>query len=81
MKITPESDLRLLKRLEWSSTQYGQGTGFMGSGNDGVAFPACPICGGIKPKTGAECEFNERAIGHKGSCVLRRRIDAAVEGR
>jgi hypothetical protein len=68
-------DLKLFLKLEWSSYQQGQGSGFMGSGSDGAHYTACPICGGINPKAGAECEFTKSAIGHKKSCRLKKRID------
>lgn len=65
----------MLKQLEWSGTEYGQGSGFMGSGNDGRAFPGCPVCYGIKPDCGAEYEFVSSAIGHKKDCSLKKLID------
>lgn len=68
-------DLNLLHRLEWAGYAQGQGSGFMGSGGDGPHFPACYICGGIKPGTGAEREFMKSAIGHKKFCQLKKRIE------
>ena len=62
---------KLLKELEWTGYQQGQGYGYMGSGNDGPVFPACPICNGIKPKSGAEREFDSSAIGHQPRCRMK----------
>jgi hypothetical protein len=65
---------KLLKRLEWSDRKQGQGYGYMGSGNDGPIFPACPICNGAKPGTGAEKEFSS-GIGHTVRCVLKKELE------
>jgi hypothetical protein len=69
--ILNKTAFKLLKRLEWSGYQQGQGFGYMGSGNDGVHYPACPICNGIKPGVGAERDFSVEAIGHMVRCVLK----------
>ena len=65
---------KILKRLEWSGMRQGQGYGYMGSGNDGPQFPACPICDGAKPGTGSEREFSDRA-GHTNRCVLKKELE------
>ena len=67
-------DLKLFLKLEWSSYQEGQGSGFMSSGNAGAHYAACPICSGIDPEVGAEGDFNKSAIGHKKWCRLKKRI-------
>ena len=54
---------KLLRKLEWSGMAKGMGFGYMGSGNDGPEFPACPICDGIKPKSGADREFPKKPLG------------------
>ena len=63
-----ETLIKLAKSLEWSSTVQGEGTS-MGR-NNGTHYPACPKCGGIKPGSGAERDFNESAIGHGSKCPL-----------
>ena len=62
---------KLLKKLEWSGQQQGQGYGYMGSGNDGPIFPACSICQGVKPNCGGEREFGEEYIGHRPRCQMK----------
>lgn len=56
---------RVLTKTEWSSSRQGQGFR-----NDGPLFPACPICNGCKPGTGAEQHFEGRAIGHSDDCEM-----------
>jgi hypothetical protein len=65
-----EELLLLIKRLQWSGTRRGQGSGYMGSGGDGTPYPACPVCSRINPKSGARSEFMDEAIGHKKNCKL-----------
>ena len=45
--------LNMLKSLEWSGYQQGQGSGYMSSGGDGRHHPACPSCDGLKPTKSA----------------------------
>lgn len=67
MKLLKSTN-KLLKSLEWSGYQQGQGAGFMGGG--GCHYPACPKCDGIKPHSGADEDFMKSAIGHKKNCGL-----------
>jgi hypothetical protein len=71
----PELNRLLLKldEVEWSGVTHGQGSGPMGSGNDGAAYACCPTCGGLKEPNG---EFIESAVGHRSGCRL-----AAALGR
>jgi hypothetical protein len=62
---------KLLKKLEWSGYQQGQGSGFMSSGGDGRHYPACPICDGIQPGSGSEGDFMSSAVGHRSRCQLK----------
>lgn len=68
--ITRASLLKLFKKLEWSSFQQGQGSGFMSSGGDGPWVSSCPYCDQIKPGTRGASDFMESAHGHKRSCRL-----------
>ena len=65
-------DLKLFLKLEWSGVAYGQGVNM---GDTGPRYDACPICGGVDPEAGAGRDFNEKAIGHKKWCRLKKRID------
>lgn len=58
------------KRLPWTGICRGPGFGPHGSGDDGTPFPACCICGGLKPGSGAEHQFIDSAIGHQKGCVF-----------
>lgn len=64
----------MLKKLEWSGYQQGQGSGYMSSGGDGRHYPACPVCDQIKPGVGAHGDFMKSAIGHRKSCKLKKLI-------
>lgn len=59
--------LALPARLEWSGLIHGQGSGPMGSGDDGRPYAACPVCGGLREPNG---EFIEEAVGHRPGCRL-----------
>jgi hypothetical protein len=63
----------MLKRLEWAGCKEGPGSGFMDSG-PGTQYPACPICGGIDPRSKGWIDFRKEAIGHTSYCSLRRLI-------
>lgn len=63
---------RLLARVEWTVTTQGQGSS-MGA-TDGTDYPACPICGGIRPGSMAERDFAASAIGHRKTCALARAL-------
>lgn len=52
----------------WTGIRRGPGFGPHGSGDDGTPFPACHICGGLKPGSGAEHQFIASAIGHQKDC-------------
>ena len=52
----------------WTATRMGPGT-FSHDTGPGTKFPACHICGGLKPGTGAENQFIAAAIGHKKTCL------------
>lgn len=63
---TPELKARLfdllhgdLEEVEWSGSRHGPGDGPMGSG-PGPAYPACPVCGGMRERPMTEEEV-ERA--------------------
>ena len=62
------SALDELRKIEWSGTRQGQGSGPMGSGGDGPHVEACPRCGGIKPTSRWRFEFGEEAWGHQSGC-------------
>ena len=53
---------------EWSGIMQGAGFGPMGSGGDGNPYPACPLCKGVMPGSGAEIDFIPSAIGHTDDC-------------
>ncbi len=59
--------LALPAMIEWSGVRRGQGFGPHGSGGDGVPYPACPDCGGLKEPNG---EFIDEAVGHRSGCRL-----------
>lgn len=80
LNISAEEELHIYRTLfgtiddlEWSSVRRGQGSGPMGSGGDGYAYPACPACRGLKEPNG---EFVGSAVGHQPGCKL-----AALLGR
>lgn len=60
-----------LRKLEWSSEEGCEGTGFMGSGPPMHRHPGCPVCHGLNPDDpyGHVC-FMEEAYGHRRSCKL-----------
>jgi hypothetical protein len=61
-----------LRRLEWLG-EYTDGSGArMGfEEEDGSHYPACPICGGLKPNSSFEKGyFLYKMQGHKKSCWL-----------
>ena len=62
--------VKLLKRLEWSGSTQGQGTGFMSSGGDGPMVACCPECGGIKPDDLYSGHFMVEYHGHRSDCDL-----------
>lgn len=76
-----QSSYLMLKKLEWSSFQLGQGSGYMSSGGDGPLVRACPVCNQIDPKDPGKRDFMEEAHGHKRSCKLKQLIDAFGGGR
>ena len=61
--------------LEWCGERRGQGSGPMGSGNDGQVYAACPACGGLKEKNG---EFIASAVGHRMGCKMAAALGKAV---
>jgi len=69
VEVSNTAMVQLLKRLEWSSFQQGQGSGYMSSGGDGPWIPACPICRNVHPEKG-KSEFIAEALGHKPDCEL-----------
>lgn len=61
------NEREMLQKLEWSGHRRGQGSGFMGSGGDGLLYRACPVCRGLeKPNA----EFAPGAVGHRADCDL-----------
>ena len=71
--------IKFIRKLEWASYAQGQGSGFMSSGGDGQLYPACPVCGGIKPGSGAEGDFMRSAIGHYRGCQMKEILKPAVK--
>jgi hypothetical protein len=69
--------LALVVKLEWSAVREGPGDGPMFSGR-GKPYPACAICGGIKPM--ADGAFSESALGHRDGCELATLIAKAKGG-
>lgn len=60
---------KILKDLEWLSERQGPS----GRGNrriPGMIFPACPVCGGVKPEEHAKNHFSPEDIGHSPDCGL-----------
>jgi len=62
--------LAMLRRLEWSASTRGPGSGFMDSGGDGALCPTCPICHGIDPESVNRHDFVRSAWGHREDCEL-----------
>lgn len=60
--------ITFLKSIEWSGWARGPGSGYMGSGEDGVESRACIKCGGIDPKDPYKGNFAESAHGHQKGC-------------
>ncbi len=62
--------IELLKTVEWAGIRRGMGSGMMGSGGDGRANDACPICGGVAPKERRWGDFTAASYGHRDHCEL-----------
>jgi len=72
MKKLLKRTLTLLKTLEWSGTERGQGSSM---GSDGTDFDSCPSCHGIMKIPGVESEWIESDIGHSMSCKFKSLLD------
>lgn len=73
MSVTQVDAVALLRELEWSGSRKGQGS-YMGAA-DGRRYPACPVCGQIKPDSGSDGDFTKDAVGHAKDCRLRRAVE------
>ena len=58
----------ITKSREWSGS-YEDGTGNrMGHDEDSTFYPACPLCGGIKPHKMFKGSYLEKQVGHRKGC-------------
>lgn len=67
--------MSVVRKIEWSSYQQGQGSGFMGSGGDGWLVSCCPVCHGINPDDPGKIEFVEESHGHRKNCIIKKALN------